>query len=239
MRSAAPGLLGGAAERALPVRRGQELFRGFDSDIEKPKYTSLHPAPVFEAILGSRTKVKILRLLLSEGEREYSVQDLARSLGLSLGSVHPAVEQLMDVRIVLARRVGRSRALRANVRHPLYRPLRALFAAEVEHLAAVAKEFADALPRGGVEAVVLFGSVARGAPAPRSDVDVLVVGDGGTGGEARRLAASLLDRHDVNLSPLVLTPREVSARLRAFDPLLLTIAKEGKLLRGRARWLAR
>ena len=194
---------------------------------------------MFEAILGSRTKIKILRLLLSEREREYSVQDLARSLGLSLGSVHPAVQQLMDARLVLARRVGRSRALRANIRHPLYRPLKALFDAEVETLATVAREFADALPHGGVEAVVLFGSVARGQPAPRSDVDVLVVGNGAVQREARRLAASLLDRHDVNVSPLVLTPREVSARLRAFDPLLLTIAKEGKLLRGRARWLAR
>lgn len=193
---------------------------------------------MFEAILGSRTKIKILRLLLSEGEREYSVQDLAGSLGLSLGSVHPAAQQLMDARLILTRRVGRSRALRANARHPLYRPLKALFDAEVERLAAVAKEFADALPRGGAEAVVLFGSVARGEPAPRSDVDVLVVGEG-VQGDARRLAASLLDRHDVSVSPLVLTPREVSTRLRAFDPLLLTIAKEGKVLRGRARWLAR
>ena len=195
---------------------------------------------MFEGILGSRTKVKVLRLLLRDPEREFTVQDLAQSLGLSLGSVHPAVQQLLDTRLVLARRVGRSRGLRANARHPLFRPLKALFGAESERLVAVAKEFANALPSRGVEAVVLFGSLARGRPAVRSDVDVLVVADGkAMEGAARRVAASLLERHDVDVSPLVLPRAEIGARLRAFDPLLLTIAQEGKLLRGRAPWLAR
>lgn len=195
---------------------------------------------MLEAILGSRTKVKVLRLLLSDPDREFSVQDVARSLSLSLGSVHPAVRQLLDTRLLLARRVGRSRGLQANARHPLYRPLRAMFDAEVAGLLTVAGEFADALPPRGVEAVVLFGSVARGRPAARSDVDVLVVANGDAAeGAARRVASSMLESHDVNVSPLVLSRAEVSARLRAFDPLLLTIAQEGKLLRGRAGWLAR
>jgi len=195
---------------------------------------------VFEEILGSRTKVKVLRLLLRDPEREFAVQDLAQSLGLSLGSVHPAVQQLLDTRLVLARRVGRSRGLRTNVRHPLFRPLKALFDAESGRLVAVAEEFSDDLPRRSVEAVVLFGSLARGRPAARSDVDVLVVADGKAAeAAARRVAASLLERHDVDVTPLVLSRAEVTARLRAFDPLLLTIAQEGKLLRGRAPWLAR
>lgn len=195
---------------------------------------------MFEGILGSRTKVKVLRLLLRDPTREFTVQDIAQSLGLSLGSVHPAVQQLLDARLLLGRRVGRSRGLRANERHPLFRPLKDLFDAEAERLVAVAEDFSEALPRRGVEAVVLFGSVAQGRPAARSDVDVLVVVDGKGAEEAvRRAAAGVLERHDVNVSPLVLTRGEVAARLRAFDPLLLTIAQEGKLLRGRAPWLER
>lgn len=179
-------------------------------------------------------------MLLRDAKREFSVQDIAESLGLSLGSVHPAVQQLLDTRIVLARRVGRSRGLRINAGHPLFRASATLFDAEVKGLVAVATEFAEALPRRGVEAVVLFGSVARERPSVRSDVDVLVVaGAPSVEDAARRAAASLLERHDVNLSPLVLSKEEVAARFRDFDPLILTIAEEGKLLRGKARWLAR
>ena len=87
---------------------------------------------------------------------------------------------------------------------------------------------------------MLFGSVARGLPSARSDVDVLVVVDERRRvGAVRAVAESMLDRFDANVSPLVLTKGEVARRFAAFDPLLETIAAEGKLLRGKARWLGR
>lgn len=190
--------------------------------------------------MGSRTKVKILRLLVVEPSREFSQQDIASALGLSTGSVHPAVDQLLGVRAILSRRVGRSRAFRVNRRHPFYRSIGALFRREATGLVAVARAFAEALPEEGVEATILFGSVSRGRAGPKSDVDVLVVVDSpGSADQVRRAADSILDRFDVNLSPLIMPADEVRRRLRAFDPLLLTIAQEGKLLRGEVKWLER
>ena len=195
---------------------------------------------MLENILASKTKVKILRFLLAEPGREFSQQDIASSLGMSTGSIHPAIDQLLGVRMILTRRVGRSRAIRINRRHPLYSSLRTLFRREATGLVAVARAFADALPEKGVDAVVLFGSVARGGASPRSDVDVLVVVDSPAAAEhVRHIADSALDRFDVNLSPLVMDAREVGPRLQAFDPLMLTIAREGQLLRGKAKWLER
>lgn len=193
---------------------------------------------MLDTILGSRTRVRILRLLAAHPDREWSAQDVARGLDLSMGSVHPALDQLLDARVVVARRLGRSRALQINRRHPLYPALRATFREETEALRTAARAFAQALPEEGVEAVVLFGSVARGQATLRSDVDVLVlVRDAGLEEEVQAAAASLLDRHDVAITPLVLTSEEVARRLRRLDPLVLAIAEEGELLRGRAEWL--
>lgn len=140
----------------------------------------------------------------------------------------------------MSRQVGRSRAFRVNRGHLLFPSLHSAFRAEAVSLVSVARAFARSLPDRGIEAAVLFGSAARGAPTPRSDVDVLVVVDSPRGAEKiRTIAGSLLDRFDVNLSPLVLTSDEVRRRLHAYDPLLLTIAAEGKILRGEARWLGR
>ncbi len=195
---------------------------------------------MFENLLGSKTKVRILRLLCAHPEREFSLRELSLAVGQSLGSVYPAVQQLLDTRIVLTRRVGRSRTVRINPSHPLHGALVSLFRQEGSALVRVAQAFADALPRRGIEAVVLFGSVARGQPSARSDVDILVVvDDSRRAGAVRKVAASLLDRFDANVSPLVLPSREVARRLAAFDPLLETMAVEGKLLRGRAKWLGR
>ena len=195
---------------------------------------------MLDEIIGSRTKVRIVRFLVAEPGREFSQQDIVSSLGLSTGSIHPAINQLLAVRMVLSRRVGRSRPIRINRRHPFYSSLRALFRREATGLVAVARDFADALPKKGVDAVVLFGSVARGGASPRSDVDVLVVVDSPAAAEhVRHIADSALDRFDVNLSPLVMDASEVGRRLGAFDPLMLTIAREGQLLRGKAKWLER
>ncbi len=168
------------------------------------------------------------------------MRELSETVGQSMGSTVPALSGLLDARIVVTRRVGRSRTVRLNGSHPLAGPLGRLFRDETRALAGVAQAFADALPSAGVRAAVLFGSAARGEASARSDVDVLVVVDRPRRSAGiRAVAAGLLDRFDAAVSPLILTEAEVDRRLGAFDPLLVTIAEEGRLLRGRAAWLAR
>ena len=195
---------------------------------------------MLEELLGARTKVRILRVLCAHPGREFTFRELSQAVGQSPGSTIPALRGLLEARIVVARRVGRSRAVRLNDRHPLAGPVRRLFRDEAAALAGVAQAFVDALPAAGLKAAVLFGSVARGEPTARSDVDVLVVVDDLRRSPAiRSTAAAMLDRIDASLSPLILTQGEVDRRLKTFDPLLETIAAEGRLLRGRAGWLGR
>ena len=76
-----------------------------------------------------------------------------------------------------------------------------------------------------LHALSLFGSRARGEGSEDSDLDVLVVVDGLSGAEAREIAwcaGDVLTRHDVLLSPLVLS-RAHYERLRARE---LRIARE-------------
>ena len=195
---------------------------------------------MLEELVGSRTKVRILRVLCAHPRREFTLRELSRAVSQSLGSTVPALESLLGTRIVITRRVGRSRTVRLNETHPLAGTLRRLFRDETTALVRVAHSFANALPPAGLKAVVLFGSAARGESSARSDVDVLVVVDEPRRTAAvQRAAASMLDRFDAAVSPLVLVEGEVDRRLATFDPLLETIAAEGRLLRGRATWLGR
>ncbi len=168
------------------------------------------------------------------------MRELSQIVGQSLGSTVPALQGLLNSRIVVARRVGRSRTVRLNGAHPLASPLRRMFRDEAGALARVAQAFADALPSAGLRAAILFGSVARGEPSARSDVDVLVVVDHlRRSAGVRATAAAMLEPFDADVSPLILTEAEVDRRRTAFDPLLETIAAEGRLLRGKATWLGR
>ncbi len=74
-----------------------------------------------------------------------------------------------------------------------------------------------------VERLALFGSRARGDASEDSDVDVLVVIDGLTSGEGREVDAfvgDLLTRHDVLVSPLLVS-KEHFERLRDRERLIV------------------
>lgn len=81
-----------------------------------------------------------------------------------------------------------------------------------------------------VEAVVLFGSRARGDGAPDSDIDVMVV----VAEENRELRKALLDiAYDVSweygcwLVPAICPEREVHGPFGRYDPFYASIRREG------------
>jgi predicted nucleotidyltransferase len=86
----------------------------------------------------------------------------------------------------------------------------------------------------GAERVILFGSHARGAAGPHSDVDLLVV----MAYEGRRAAQSAAIRTGLRpgfpMDLLVRTPEEVDHRLALGDPFMGEILQEGRLLYGAA-----
>ncbi|HLB67100.1 MAG TPA: hypothetical protein VJN63_01265, partial [Thermoplasmata archaeon] len=66
---------------------------------------------MFEDLLGPKTKVRILRLLCAHPGREFSLRERSIAVGQSLGSVYPALQQLLGTRIVLTRRICTSRTV--------------------------------------------------------------------------------------------------------------------------------
>jgi uncharacterized protein len=96
-----------------------------------------------------------------------------------------------------------------------------------------ARRLATALPAElRVRAVVVFGSVARGDFNKWSDVDVLVVADGATGGPIERHEA--LGAVPGRVQPVVWTSTEFSERERAGDPIAREVRTTGVWLVGSA-----
>jgi predicted nucleotidyltransferase len=132
--------------------------------------TAAPPAlPIFRSDLQAR----LLAVLLAPDAQPATASELRGRLGASAASLHRELERLSGAGIVEVERVGRTRRFRAARASPLVEPLRAL----VSRTIGVETELADALGRvPGVEAAAIYGSWARGAITPSSDIDVLVVG---------------------------------------------------------------
>ena len=84
--------------------------------------------------------------------------------------------------------------------------------------------------------MILFGSHAYGSPQPDSDIDLLIIKETSDGFMDRWVTVRriLSDRdRTVGLDTLVVTPRELSTRLRIGDQFLREIVDKGQVLYAR------
>lgn len=135
-------------------------------------------APALAPLLRSDLQGDLLATLLLNPEREYSLTDLAQLAEVSVPRVYTEVNRLSVMGVVMERRVGASRLVRANTENPLVRPLTDLM--ELTYGPSVVLQRALAhIP--GVDQAFIYGSWAArraGEPGePPADVDVLVVGE--------------------------------------------------------------
>jgi len=192
---------------------------------------------VLEKIIGKKSKIKILRLFMNN-DREYYLDEIAKSTGMSCGTIYPSLNELLETRIITQRKVGRSLLYTLNKNHILFHKIKELIDIEKKSLPTIAKEFASSLSKDNIIAIVLFGSVAREEFTEKSDIDVLVVSKNDrTKENIGSLVDKLLDIYDVHVVPIFLTEKDIQERIKKFDNFIITIINEGRLLYGEAPWL--
>jgi len=164
--------------------------------------------PELLPIFRSRQQVEVLADILDDPEREQSLADLTRRLGIPTASVHREVERAEHAGIVTSRRVGKTRLVRADTSSPYFEPLRQLLVRAFGVPGKLREALADV---DGVDAAYIFGSWAarwqgEKGSRPVGDIDVLVLGhpDRDHVYEAA---------HDIGL----LVGREVQVQIRATD----------------------
>lgn len=162
--------------------------------------------PLLAPILRSDTQGRLLAGLMVDPARELSLTDLAGRVGVAVPTILRDIDRLIAGRYLVERRVGRSRLVRIDTTHPLYRSLRhiVLYGYGPE---AVLTELVNGTP--GLEKAVIYGSWAaryRGEEGDEpGDVDVLLIG------EVERADLYALARHaseaigrEVNVSGMTL-----------------------------------
>ena len=133
-------------------------------------------APAIFPIFRSRLTAAVLaRVYVGGGE--HSVVELAAAVGVNRGNMAREVSRLEEAAVLTARRVGRTKLVRANENAPFYAPLRDLVTITLGPASVLAEELAAV---DGIGQADLFGSWAaraQGEPGPSPvDIDLLVSG---------------------------------------------------------------
>jgi predicted nucleotidyltransferase len=196
---------------------------------------------MLEKMLSSKSKVKIVRALIENPKREFCLEDMVKATGLSFGTAHPALKDLVSVRTVVVRKVGRSTLYKINEKNPMFPELKKLFMREKTMMEDMANEFIAGIRKTEIKAIVLFGSAARGEVTEKSDIDLLFIlrGDGKTKKEINDRSEEFLDMYDVEVVPTFLSVKDVKNRFKKADEFVLNVLAEGKELFGDLKWLKR
>src|SRR5438552_16666945 len=84
------------------------------------RFVEKSPAPPLLPIFRSQQQAELLALLLGDPELELSLTELADRTGIPHPSVYREVERAEAAGLVVSRRIGRTRLVRANVDSPYY-----------------------------------------------------------------------------------------------------------------------
>lgn len=187
--------------------------------------------------MGSRSKVKLLRILFRFPDSEFTGEDLARKAGISKPRAHQALSELMEENLIARKVAGRAYLYRIVSDSFSARIVAPLFQASSSPLEELEKLVKKKLQPAPVVSAILYGSVVRGEEKPGSDIDLYLVVKGekdraGVQALALELGRSSSTYFGNRVSAMVKTVAESKHAYRNRRGLETQVEVEGRVLIG-------
>jgi len=199
-------------------------------------------AMYLESVLGSRTKINALAVLVGDSARSLLEVELAREAGSSVSEVNRQMKDLVSSGLVRLERVGRGKVYSINRKHFLFRPLKSLF----RDLQTIYKQVTSQIVKHvtknfEIHAAILFGSLSRGSirgdtVREPSDIDMVIVAPSKNVAPIKKALSSYVnsevaERYGISVYPVVLSYEEYVSALKK-DPFVVDIHVKGEVLYG-------
>jgi len=129
---------------------------------------------MLERLFTSKSRVKILELLLLNPVEEFHLREISRRTRVSAPYVKREMTNLMNLGLVLKRSQGNLTLFKFNKNSPIAEDLKRIFL----KTESFGRFIQDSLKEiGDIEFALIYGSFAKGEEAETSDIDLLIVGD--------------------------------------------------------------
>lgn len=177
-----------------------------------------------EKIFGSRTRVKLFRLLLTQPEKEYFVREIAREIEEQINSVRRELNSLEKIGIVKSETRERKKYYSANPDFSLFNELRSLIMKS--RLTSEHGFIQDMQRHGQLKYLVLTGYFVNDGNA---QVDVFIVGNISRA-KLDRLIEEFKDRFGQQLRYTLMNHDEFVYRKEVTDKFLYSIINSDKIV---------
>ena len=209
---------GGRGDRRRGYIRGIDEY--FFYSIEYIMYSML------EALISSRTRVKLLSLFLLNPEKEYYIREIVRITGMNYNAVRRELAKLDTFGLIIPQRKGNQQYYTVNRSFFLYDDLQRIVL-KTEGAGMIIRN--HLVSSGRIVCSFIYGSFARGAAGSKSDIDLFIVG---TLDENLLIplvhAAERETGREINYT--LMEPEEFRKRKESADPFVMNVMKEKKIM---------
>ena len=178
--------------------------------------------------LFSATQQKVLGQLFGQPDRSFYATELIAAVGGGSGAVQRELGRLEASALISSMRIGNQKHYQANRQSPIYEELRGI----VRKTFGVADVLRAALAplAGKVDVAFIYGSVAKGSDTAKSDVDVMIVGDGLSYPEVMEALAGSEQQLGRTVNPTIYGRKELQRKLAAENSFLERVLKQPRIL---------
>ena len=164
-----------------------------------------------EIILGSKVKIKILRVMFRFPNKNFTGRELTSLIkNISAMAVSKSIKDLIEINLVSLEHHGNSNLLRLNKDSYLFEPIKNLFLAEESTITKLNKTIRKHLNVPCIKTAAIFGSLVAGEEKKDSDIDLFIITDN------KKLTDGIIEnlQKDINkgfgnvLMPYIMTKEE-------------------------------
>jgi len=188
--------------------------------------STTNPPNSLAGALFGKTRLAILSLLYSRTGEEFYTRYILRIANTGHGAVQRELKHLSDAGIIRRTVQGHQVYFQANPDSPIFHELKSL----ILKTAGISDVLRSGLAQSAdqIKVAFIYGSIAKGEEGPRSDIDLLVIGNIAFSDVVAnlQLAQKMLGRE---VNPTVYPLSEFRSKLRAKHHFLTSIFKEPRI----------
>jgi len=160
--------------------------------------------------LFTTTQQRVLALLFGHPKRSFYASEMIERTGSGSGAVQRELKRLASSGLVSVKPIGNQRHYQANPDAPVFEELCSLVKKTVALADPIRESLAPLADR--VRLALLYGSVVKGTDTARSDIDILIVGDGITLEDVYSALDPVEKELGRKISPTLYAPEEFARR---------------------------
>ena len=180
---------------------------------------------MLKAILGSKTRINILKLFVFNPKKEYYVREIERLIKTSFDLVRRELIHLETIGLLKSRVSGKQKYYTLNTEHMLFPEFKSM----ILKTSGIGDIIQSAIKnRNDILVAFIYGSYAKDTENAESDIDLFVIGDiSSTDLQVSVSEVESQTKREIN--PTVYSSKEFKEKYKAKNHFILSVIKEPKI----------